>query len=58
MSGKYASLQQLLEQNAAARAYFDKLPEYVREQILTRSGGVNSLESLSDYAENLTRGDG
>ena len=58
MSEKYASLQQLLKEDAAARAYFDKLPEYVREQICARAGSVNSLESLSDYADNLTRGDG
>jgi len=58
MSKKYASLDQLLSQNAEARAYFDRLPEYVREQICARSGSVNSLESLSDYADNLTRGDG
>ena len=40
-----------------AKAYFDKLPDYVQSQISTRSGNVNSFDSLQDYAENLTRGD-
>lgn len=58
MSKKYASLEQLLEHDAEASAYFSRLPEYVREQIRSRSGSVNSYESLSDYADNLTRGEG
>lgn len=58
MSKKYASLEQLLERNAEALALFDGLPEYVREQIRTRGQSVNSYESLADYADNLTRGDG
>ena len=33
------------------------LPDYIREQMETRAQGVNSLESLKDYAENLLRGD-
>ncbi|MBQ2955579.1 MAG: hypothetical protein IJE08_03870 [Clostridia bacterium] len=55
MSDKYASLDRLLEQDAEARAFFSRLPEYVREQIRTRSESINSFESLSDYADNLTR---
>ena len=57
MSQKYASLDILLRQDPDARAFFDRLPEYVREQIRTRASSVNSYESLSDYADNLTRGD-
>ena len=37
--------------------FFDTLPDYIREQMETRAQGVNSLESLKDYAENLLRGD-
>lgn len=55
---KYASLDQLLQGDPEARAYFDRLPDYVRDQIRTRSGSINSFESLADYADNLTRGEG
>ena len=58
MSKKYASLDELLRQDEKARAFFDRLPEYVREHIRTRADSVNSYESLSDYADNLLRGDG
>jgi len=47
----------LFEGDAEARRYFEDLPDYVREQIKTRAGNVNSLASLQDYAENLLRGD-
>ena len=58
MSRKYASLDQLLKSDPKARAYFDRLPEYVRDQMSARSDSINSFESLSDYADNLLRGDG
>lgn len=55
---KYPNLNALLDAQPEAAAYFRSLPDYVREQISTRADGVNSFESLKDYAENLTRGDG
>lgn len=55
---KYPNLDDLLRSEAEARQFFDRLPDYVREQIRTRADGVNSFESLRDYADNLTRGDG
>ncbi|MBO5727664.1 MAG: hypothetical protein J6Q14_07460 [Oscillospiraceae bacterium] len=55
---KYPNLNALLDAQPEAKAYFRCLPDYVREQISARPDGVNSLESLKDYAENLTRGDG
>ena len=55
---KYPNLDDLLRSEPEARQFFDKLPDYVREQIRTRPGGVNSFESLRHYADNLTRGDG
>lgn len=58
MSQKYESLAQLLQYDNRARAFYDSLPEYVRDQIKTRGQSINSYESLSDYADNLTRGDG
>ncbi len=54
---KYADLNALLQQDSQAKAYFNALPDYVQSQISTRSSHVNSLDSLRDYAENLTRGD-
>ena len=54
----YSGLDELLQADRAAHDYFAALPDYVREQITSRGGGVNSLASLQDYAENLTRGDG
>lgn len=54
---KYPDLNALLRSEPEAKSYYDTLPDYVREQIDTRSAGINSLASLKDYAENLTRGD-
>lgn len=54
----YQDLYALFEREPAAKRYFDALPGYVQDHICTRAGSVNSLESLRDYAENLTRGDG
>jgi len=54
---KYPNMYDLFRDDPKAKQYFDKLPDYVREQISTRADGVNSLESLKDYAENLLRGD-
>ena len=55
---KYPNLNALLSAQPEAAAYFRSLPDYVRDQINSRLDGVNSFESLKDYAENLTRGDG
>lgn len=54
---KYPNLNQLLQSEPQAKAYFNTLPDYVQSQIATRPGNVNSFESLRNYAENLTRGD-
>ena len=57
MKNKFSGLDSLIQQNRQAKQYFESLPDYVREQIRTRSSTVNSYESLCDYAENLLRGD-
>lgn len=57
MHKKYSDLQSLMNEDKNAKKYFNSLPDYVREQIQTRSDSVNSLQSLQDYAENLLRGD-
>jgi hypothetical protein len=54
----YFGLYELINDDPQAKAYYDKLPGYVREHIQTRGHNVNSFDSLKDYAENLTRGDG
>lgn len=55
---KYPDLQTLLAEEQEAGQYYNKLPDYVKQQISTRAQSVNSFESLRDYAENLLRGDG
>ena len=57
MKNKFSGLDSLIQSNRQAKQYFESLPDYVREQIKTRSGNVNSYEYLCDYAENLLRGD-
>lgn len=54
---KYPNLRALLVEEPEAGQYYDKLPDYVKQQISTRAQSVNSFESLRDYAENLLRGD-
>ncbi|MEA4897484.1 hypothetical protein ACH6CV_01285 [Bacillota bacterium Meth-B3] len=58
MSKKYDDLAALIREDAGARAYYNRLPDYVKDQMSARSDSINSFESLQDYAENLTRGDG
>lgn len=58
MEPKYRNMFDLMRANDEARAYYEKLPDYVREQIFTRSNSVNTYAGLRDYAENLLRGDG
>lgn len=57
MPHKYSNLHRLIEQDKEAYEYFQDLPVYVQEQINGHSSGVNSYESLQDYAENLLRGE-
>ncbi len=54
---KFKDMNALFQGNQQAKQYFDSLPDYVRDQISTRSGSVNTFENLRDYAENLLRGD-
>ncbi len=54
---KYSSLQNLIQNDAQALAYYNDLPDYVKDHMKTRSQNINSFESLQDYAENLLRGD-
>lgn len=58
METKYSDMYSLFRHDSQAQQYFRGLPDYVQEQISTRYRHVNSMESLKNYAENLTRGDG
>lgn len=53
----YEDLYSLIESDQEARRYFDCLPGYVKESVRQRAQNVNSIASLRDYAENLTRDD-
>lgn len=53
----YHNLTELLAINHAAHVYFDSLPEYVREMIVSRGGNVHTADDLHGYAEKLLRGD-
>ncbi len=53
----YVDLYSLIRGDQEARRYFDCLPDYVKESVGQRAESVNSLASLRDYAENLTRDD-
>ena len=57
METQYKSMNVMLERDPEAKSYFNSLPDYVREQISTRSDSVNTYSGLRDYAENLLRGD-
>lgn len=57
MPQKYEGLNALIQQDPMAKRYFDSLPDYVKAHMATRDHNINSLESLKDYAENITRGD-
>ncbi len=54
---KYADLLELITSDKAAKKYFDSLTDYVRRQIFCCSSSVNSMESLENYVEKLTKND-
>lgn len=56
-SKKYRDLNALLAADREAAALFDQIPQYARDQIMERAENVNSIESLSDYIDNILRGD-
>lgn len=54
---KYKDVFELLKNDPKADAEFKNLPSYVQNSIKERAKGVNSLESMRNYADKLTRGD-
>lgn len=57
-SKKYRDLNALLAEDREAKALFAKIPQYAKDQISARGESVNSIESLSDYIDNVLRGNG
>ena len=57
MMRKYENLSDLLQQNPAAKKFFDTLPDYVKESIEERGSNIRYDRDLRGYAEKLLRGD-
>lgn len=57
MEPKYDGLYELFRHEHKAEAYFETLPDYVRDQISSRSQSVNTFSALQGYADQLLRGD-
>ena len=54
----YPDLNALLKGEPKAAALFAEIPQYARDQIMTRSQHVNTLDELEGYVNNVLRGDG
>ena len=55
---EYQDLNALLAADPRASALFEQIPQYAREQIMTRKGHVTSMNDLEAYVHNVLRGDG
>lgn len=55
---KYQDLDALLKGEPKAAALFAEIPQYAKDQIMTRSQHVNTLDELEGYVNNVLRGDG
>lgn len=53
----YRDLSALLKGEPKAEALFNQVPQYARDQIMTRSQHVNTLDELEGYVNNILRGD-
>ena len=53
----YPDLNALLQGEPKAAALFAEIPQYAKEQIMTRSQHVNTLDELEGYVNNVLRGD-
>ncbi|MDR2908856.1 MAG: hypothetical protein LBU86_03095 [Oscillospiraceae bacterium] len=54
---KTSGLDRLLNASTDAKAYFNSLPEYVREIILSRRQSIQNEDDLRGYGDKLTMGD-
>lgn len=55
---EYQDLNALLAADPRASALFDQIPQYAREQIMSRGDNVKSMDALEGYVHNVLRGDG
>ncbi len=55
---KYRNLHELMDNDAAAMAFYNKMPDYVQEAMQERADGIQSLQSMQACADHMTRGDG
>ena len=53
----YPDLNALLQGEPKAAALFAEIPQYAKDQIMTRSRDVNTLDQLEGYVTHLLRGD-
>lgn len=53
----YQDLDALLNGEPKAAALFAEIPQYAKDQIMTRSRDVNTLDQLEGYVSNILRGD-
>ena len=58
MTHEYADMYALFRHEHKAEAYFESLPDYVRDQLSYRTKNVNSFDELQNCADALLRGDG
>ena len=54
---RYHNLTEMLAVNHTAHAYFDSLPDYIRQMITERGSNVHTADELQAYADKLLRGD-
>ncbi len=54
---KYQDLNALLAGEPKASSLFAEIPQYAKDQIMTRSKDVNTLDQLEGYVTHILRGD-
>ena len=47
------TLAQLLENDSESKAYFDSLPEFIRETLMQSKGLISDAAELKSCAENI-----
>ncbi|PWM35887.1 MAG: hypothetical protein DBX66_07780 [Clostridiales bacterium] len=52
------SLQSLLQQCPGARAYYNTLPEHIRQLVARNGERIQTVAKLERYAQNLLEADG
>ncbi|MDD5938165.1 MAG: hypothetical protein PUC36_04035 [Clostridiales bacterium] len=58
MKKDYKDLNALLAAEPKAAALFAQIPQYARDQIMSRADNVASMDALEAYVHNVLRGDG